>query len=129
MLKLLEFLCLAFVKQLRIKAGRRIRQQGRCGWGGSSSPPARTRHSSKSNQSCKSITHGASESINVEPEENVASHAPSDMASVSRGADGGVGPADHSFGVAPASVDPEPAAAAVPAPVVLLLQQSLHLTC
>ena len=70
-----------------------------------------------------------SESINVEPEENVASHAPSDMASVSRGADGGVGPADHSFGVAPASVDPEPAAAAVPAPVVLLLQQSLHLTC
>ena len=55
-----------------------------------------------------------SESINVESEENVASHAPSDVASVSRGADRGVGPADHSFGVAPASV---PAVAAVPAPV------------
>ena len=61
--------------------------------GGSSSPPARIRRRiippraiSRANRS----RMVPSASINLECEENVASHAPSDMASVSRGADGGV---------------------------------------
>ena len=112
MLKLLEFLCLAFVKQPRIKAGPNPSARA-VDEGGSSSPPGRTRRRIIPPRAINRANRSHMvrlESINVESEENVASHAPSDMASVCRGADGGVGPAGHSFEATPASVDPEPAA-------------------
>ena len=112
MLKLLEFLCLAFVKQPRIKAGPNPSARA-VDEGGSSSPPGRTRRRITPPRAINRANRSHMvrlEPINVESEENAASHAPSDMASVCRGADGGVGPAGHSFEATPASVDPEPAA-------------------